>query len=376
MSNLRAGLDALAGPETARWEIDVRLAQKERQFEQAAFLAYGLRIEALANDGMVTPGQPVVVSALVAIRGDADVVIRDVRLDGFEPTTVACGEEVLVAGEVYSCSANLRIPAETGLTGIHWTHIPGSGRYMFDADDIFTGEKRMQVQVVPRFAVELTPEIAITPSAPADAREVRVTVTNTSAEARYAEVALVLPSGWRMEPGPTRLAFTREDESRTVRFRVSPGNAPVGDYDIHAVVTGPDAIFDQGYRLVEYPHTGRRHLVGAATAKLKDSTWRSPRISPLATSLVWVTQYRPLSTSSVPAWSSSRRRPGLGRPLQVRCHRDRRARLRAPCGSTGETTTGCWTTSPTVAPPSCSTTSSSLAPNNTDLARRVSVGVG
>ena len=32
-------------------------------------LAYGLRIEALADDGVVTPGQPVKVRLLVANRG-------------------------------------------------------------------------------------------------------------------------------------------------------------------------------------------------------------------------------------------------------------------------------------------------------------------
>ena len=79
----------------------------------------------------------------------------------------------------------------------------------------------------------------------------------------------MLPSGWRMEPGPTPLAFTREDESRTVRFRVSPGDAPVGEYEIGAVVTTPDASFDQGYQVIEYPHTGRRHLARAATATIK-----------------------------------------------------------------------------------------------------------
>ena len=304
--DLRGTLDGLAVPETARWEIDFRLAAKERQFEQAAFLAHGLRIEALVDDGLVTPGQPVVLSALVANRGDADIVVRDVRLAGFDRGTTTCGEDVLAAGAVYACSGDAQIPHEARLTGIHWSHVPGSARYAFDdgvpfgapfrptpfratfevelaggrvtverpiefryADDIFTGEKRMPIQVVPRFAVELTPDIAIIPSESADDREVRVTVTNTSPEGGDAEVGLLLPSGWRMEPGPTRLAFTREDESRTVRFRVSPGGAPVGEYEIRAVVTTPDASFDQGYQVIEYPHTGRRHLARAATATIK-----------------------------------------------------------------------------------------------------------
>ena len=40
-----------------RFEIDFRLRLKEKQFEEAAMLASGVRIEALADDGLVVPGQ-------------------------------------------------------------------------------------------------------------------------------------------------------------------------------------------------------------------------------------------------------------------------------------------------------------------------------
>ena len=43
----------------ARFEIDFRLRQKEREFQQAIVLANGIRVEALADDGVVVPGQPV-----------------------------------------------------------------------------------------------------------------------------------------------------------------------------------------------------------------------------------------------------------------------------------------------------------------------------
>ena len=45
--------------EAARFEIDFRLRQKEREFQQAILLANGVRVEALADDGVVVPGQPV-----------------------------------------------------------------------------------------------------------------------------------------------------------------------------------------------------------------------------------------------------------------------------------------------------------------------------
>jgi len=304
--NLRAAIGSLDLLEDARWEVDFRLAAKERQFERAVVLAHRLRLEAFADDGLVTPDQPITVSALVANSGDADVVVRQVSLTGFDRTSVACGEDVLAVADVYRCSAELRIPAETPLTSIHWNHVSGAARYSFDpavpfgmpfrptpfratfeiefasgrvsierpiqhryADDIFAGEKRMTLQVVPRFAVEITPQIAIIPEAARTAREIRVTVTNTGPEPVEGEIGLELPAGWRMTPGPATVQFSSEDESKTIRFAVSSGDAPIGEYPIRAVVRAAGTRFDRGYQVVTYPHIGRRHLVRPSEASFK-----------------------------------------------------------------------------------------------------------
>src|SRR5206468_1211011 len=63
--------------------IDFRLRQKEREFQQAVTIASGLKIEALADDGVVVPGQPVKVNVIVANRGGADVAIKQVTFEGF-----------------------------------------------------------------------------------------------------------------------------------------------------------------------------------------------------------------------------------------------------------------------------------------------------
>ena len=72
-----------------------------------------------------------------------------------------------------------------------------------------------------------------------------------------------------MMPGPVTVRFTREDEVRTVRFRVSPGEAPIGEYSIRAVVRTLDATYNSDLQVVEYPHVARRHLVRAAEATFK-----------------------------------------------------------------------------------------------------------
>lgn len=293
-------------PETARREIDERLEAKERQFEQAVVLAYGLRLEMLVDDGLVSPGQLVTISALVANRGDADVSVRHFRFEGFDDTSVECSGETASSGETVFCEVDVRIPLEAETTNIHWSNVPDVARYAFEndvpfgvpfrptpyratvdvdiegvrlsisrpvehryVDDAFSGEKRMELQVFPRLAVELTPKIAIMPKSIEGDREVRVTVTNISRDPVDTEVSLTLPAGWESSPRSSKISFTREDESRTLRFLVSSRDAGVGEYKIGAVARTTESTFDRHYQVVEYPHTARRPIVRAADAVFK-----------------------------------------------------------------------------------------------------------
>ena len=84
---IRGRLDSLGLTEDAQWEINYRLAAKEEQFERAVVLAHGIRLEALADDGVVTPGQSLSITALVANRGEAAFAVKGVQFRGL--STVA-----------------------------------------------------------------------------------------------------------------------------------------------------------------------------------------------------------------------------------------------------------------------------------------------
>src|SRR4029079_8895121 len=66
---LRSALGSYGLSESAAYEIDFRLKQKHDQFQQAILLAHGLRIDAVANDGIVMANQPIRVTVNVANRG-------------------------------------------------------------------------------------------------------------------------------------------------------------------------------------------------------------------------------------------------------------------------------------------------------------------
>ena len=304
---LRGRLASQGLSDDAVFEIDFRLEQKERQFEEAVLLAHQLRLEVLADDGVVTAAQPVTVTAQVGNYGGIAVGVRQIRFDGFASATPACGADVVAAGAVYRCESAMRLPRTLPTTDIHWERLPDAARYQFDPDvpfglpfrptpfratfeldftsariaierpivhrygsDIFAGEKRMELQVVPRFAVEVTPHIAIIPFGAPDARDVRVTVRYGGREPATGAVTLELPAGWQATPTSATLEFSREDEARTVPFVVRPpGGVATGEYRIGAAVTLDGETFDRGFQVVEYPHIGRRHLVHESDIVMK-----------------------------------------------------------------------------------------------------------
>ena len=124
---LRTQLASMALSDAAKYEIDFRLEQKERQFEHAIVLAHGLRIDAIADDGVVMPNQPIRVVTNVANHGADDVAVKSVTLSGFTGAA-SCTAEAVRASAAYSCQSALRIPATARLTGPYWVRSPDAGR--------------------------------------------------------------------------------------------------------------------------------------------------------------------------------------------------------------------------------------------------------
>ncbi|MGH9219336.1 MAG: hypothetical protein ACRD1W_08535, partial [Vicinamibacterales bacterium] len=309
--DLRSSLAALN--ESARFEIDFRLAQKERQFEQALVLAADIRLDAIARDGLVVAGQPLQVDLPAANRGRTAVSIS-ASVNGFmggAGCTMEYGPNTS-----NNCSQQLRVPLDAKLTAAHFKNGPVGARYVFDPDvpfglpfrptpftatfriliadtplqmtvpiqarsegDIFSGEKRSEIHVVPAFTVTTTPEIVVVSTATPQTKDVRVTVTNHAREAANADVVLELPQGWRATPATQPVKFTREDESITVRFTLQPPSAAVlaaasmkpggNQFSVKANVASSGKTYAQGYRVVEYPHTTRRHVLADPSVNVK-----------------------------------------------------------------------------------------------------------
>jgi LmbE family N-acetylglucosaminyl deacetylase len=317
---LRSQLESLGLSDEAKYEIDFRLQPKEEQFQQAIVLAHALRIDALANDGLLVGVQPVSVSVVVGNRGAADISVRSVTLAGFDGQA-SCPPGDPTPASPYTCMAEMRTPRDARLTDVYWERPEDAGRATFESDAPFglpfrptpfrarvemeiagtriidelpvqfryegaglRGEKRMELNVVPAFAVSVSPRIVVVPLKPSSngtaatqakgpvERELRVTVVNGTKGAASATVRLKTPAGWRVTPGSAQLTFVREDEAATTRFAVAPpAQVKAGEAQVTAEVlsSSNEPEFNVGYQVIEYPHIQRRHKLVPATARVK-----------------------------------------------------------------------------------------------------------
>jgi LmbE family N-acetylglucosaminyl deacetylase len=311
---LRGKLRSLGLTDFARYEIDFRLKLKERDYEDAVLAAHGLTFDAVADDGLVIAGQTVKLSMLAVNRGASEVSVTDVSIAGFDKPGV-CAPGAVKKDAVYTCSANANLPKNAELTtpyfsDEYWKRPANPAIDIFKANvpfgvpfratpfrvtfhvkagdaevtkelpiqfryvkDLYNGDKRMELNVVPAFSVRVTPPLAVIPvgaSAKPVEREIHVTVTNGTKGAAQALAALELPAGWKSIPPSVPLSFDHEDESLSARFVVTPPpHVKTGEYTLRAVVTSGGLKFADGYQEIEYPHVQRRQIIKPAETALK-----------------------------------------------------------------------------------------------------------
>ena len=204
---LRAQLGNMGGlDDSARYEIGFRLRLKERDYEDALLAAHGLSFDAVADDGLVIAGQPVKLSILAVNRGASDVDVTSVSIAGFDKPA-SCKPSAVKKDAVYTCTSDAHVPKDARpttpyFTDNYWKHPENQAIQIFDpkvefgvpfaptpfrvtfhikageaeitrevpvefryVKDIYLGDKRMELNVVPAFSVSVTPALAVIPAA-------------------------------------------------------------------------------------------------------------------------------------------------------------------------------------------------------------------
>jgi len=315
---LRGLLPSMGLADNAKYEVDYRLNLKERDYENAVLAAHGLTFDAVADDGLVIPGQPIKVSVVAVNRGASDVNVTGVTVLGFDGAK-GCNAEAVKKDANYTCAIDAHVPKDAKPTtpyfhDNYWKHPENLAIQIFDRSvpfglpfaptpfrvtfhvkagaaevtrevpvqfryvkDVYYGDKRMELNVVPGFSVRVTPPLAVMPSSaaagkPAD-REIHVTVTNGAKGPAQVNVALELPAGWKATPATASVKFEHEDEALSARFQVTaPAGVKIGEYKLKAIVTSQatgSEQFANGYQEIEYPHIQRRQVIKPAESTLK-----------------------------------------------------------------------------------------------------------
>jgi hypothetical protein len=314
---LRSSLASMGLEDAARYEVDFRLKNEELDWEHALLAAHNLTFNAIANDGLVIAGQPISLSFSVVNRGEQEVTISHVAIAGFDGAA-PCTAAAIQKNGVFSCTSAAAVPKNAKITDPYftdnyWKDPKNPARHQFDpsvpfgvpfaptpfratfkvkadglemtreqpvqfryVEDVYFGDKRMELKVVPAFSVKVTPALAIVPTAAGAkpvTRDVFVAVTNSTKEAADVNVALQVPTGWTVSPARASLTFENEDEALSAKFVLTAPAAPKpGDYTVKAVVTSAGTgaeQFSSGYQVIEYPHIQRRHVIKAAETSVK-----------------------------------------------------------------------------------------------------------
>ncbi|HJR07602.1 MAG TPA: PIG-L family deacetylase [Pyrinomonadaceae bacterium] len=285
----RASLARLKDSTDSRAEADFLLAQKEREFREALRLAYGVRVDALADAETVARGNSFVVAVRVFAPDPRVGRVEELRLRAPESWRVerleapSKSETAFAARESPLAVAYFRVhvPVDAEPTQPYWlTPERRKGdMYVWDKDDPKTepfapplvsgevvmgmggtpqvlsapveyryldgvrGEVRRELNVVPELSVQLDPALIVVPLR-ARERTRRVTLqllNNVELAAGQTDKLLAtggagihLPGGWRL-PETTPFNFTSEGERATLPYTFTvPLGAREGAYYVRS----------------------------------------------------------------------------------------------------------------------------------------------
>jgi LmbE family N-acetylglucosaminyl deacetylase len=310
-------------------DLLMRLETKQKQFEQAANLALGLKLQAYmqASDGMeaVVPGQTFTLTSKVVSNENVKVQSIEVQLPkkslGEERATdwqIAqnglLGVIRRIGSVEWTNSFRVTVPPNADLTRPYWhrTDPERQNVYAVDkpafatmpvppADPLCVVAKyehqgevgfirmvpkasptnpRRDLAIVPPFSVLLAHTAHVVPTTSHAPIEVKVVVQKDFVGAAKPAVRLTVPAGWRVSPASQTVDFPPSVESKSVAFIVTPGSSEngslkEGNYEISAAVDYRNKTYREGFSVLSredidtfYYYQPATQLVSAVDVKV------------------------------------------------------------------------------------------------------------
>jgi LmbE family N-acetylglucosaminyl deacetylase len=294
--------------------------------EEAAVMALGVVVDAVASDARLAPGQPVEVEVTVWNGGGDALRIRSVGPGmedrGWSAVPVPAEAEqagVVAPGALSTWKWRVEVPRDAEPTEAYYLRDPRDGDLYswdpgrlgepitlpFGADpltacgrgevngteisfcsdvtfrevDLRQGELRRPVMVVPAVSVLLDPPARVLSTAAPRPITYTVRLAAEQPGGIGGTARLQVPAGWRVEPASVPVRFDAPGEVREVRFTVTPpANAAAGDHPVSAVFIAEDGRrFERGVQMIDYPHVRARPLYHDARSVVRAFDVRVPQ---------------------------------------------------------------------------------------------------
>lgn len=257
------------------YDIDFRLARKERQMEEALAKAVLLVTRLQASEYEVTRGATTTLT-LTAFQG-GQVPVEDVSLSlslprGWKATATAVVNGVdLAYNKTATAKWDVTIPTNAEYFDPYHPHeITGVIRFSVNGvSAAVTVEPQEYVAVLPDVALRTDPENAVINLDQPGSFTINVVATNYKAGQATTVVMPVLPEGWTAQPSMQRLSFARKGEVKSATFTITPPSSlQAGGYEIGFRAVG-GASSDSSVQVIEYDHIGRTYMVEKAVVDVQ-----------------------------------------------------------------------------------------------------------
>jgi LmbE family N-acetylglucosaminyl deacetylase len=322
MQNPAASVPALArGLAATREAIDGLRAEpdavfilkaKAQQFEDAINAALGVEFQAIAAvAGPVVPGHAATVDLSLTNRGSVSIDVIGIGLDAppaWQATSLTVSDSRLGLNQTMRYSSSFFVPNDAPVTRPYFERASlAEPRYtLLDASQFGRpaaepaltalaryevagvsvelrapvrrrephlpyGDELRELMVVPAIAVNVTPRVAVVPTAASSSTrrqiDVRVELLNNQDKGGSGELTLRLPAGWTSSPSAVPFTFARAGERGSYRLSVSAPSLENRDYRIEALATIGGRSYTEGYDVIEHRDLETRYLYHqAATA--------------------------------------------------------------------------------------------------------------
>jgi LmbE family N-acetylglucosaminyl deacetylase len=287
--------------------------------ERAVAIAGGVTIDGTADDGIVTPGERLQIEVTVWNAGDSAVRVDSIAVAapaGWSLERLELGAPTVAPGTVLTRRFVLTVAKDAERTqpyflrrpltnrgGLYdWSTAPADVRglpfepppvnarvrliiggepvilsreVVYRYRDQAIGEVRRPLFVTRDIDVAIAPEELLWPidGGSREPRHFTVTVTNRARGPASVRTAVTPPAGWPPIPAES-LAFTREDETKSVPVTVAPptgDSLKAGTYDLRA---------GAGWlEIIDYPHIRPRALTKRSVAQIRAARVALPGLS-------------------------------------------------------------------------------------------------